>query len=403
MASKLTAVEAAARLGVKRTTLYAYVSRGLLDRSVAPDGRSSLFDATQVDSLRNNRRRKATGEVGTVITSSITKLDEAGHRYRDQSVLALAKKKTFEEVADLLWQQEHEHSSWHLEPELWERLIRVHGAFGAKSPSIDSLRVSVSVASAHDKLRSAQTPHGFTEAGRQSILSMVHGLVCPVGPKRRTHEGVAQVLWRGLTQHARQRAARSQPARVRALEAAMILLADHGLATSTFGVRVAASVRADPYSIVSTGLGAVAGVLHGSAAGMVVRLLDRAEQVGAEVAAGELFARGERIPGFGHTIYKNRDPREKMLFELVCAGWKGDKRITVLKQLKRVIADRIEVPPNVDWPLGAMTWLGHFHAQPVSIFAVARSAGWIAHAMEEMNEQALRFRPSARYVSAQDS
>ncbi len=395
---RLTASEAAARLGVKRSTLYAYVSRGLLDRWVALDGRTSLFDPTQVDGLRTNHRRTARGELSTVISSSITKLGEEGHQYRDQAVTDLiARDLSFEAVADLIWQHDHDLASWRLSSGLRSDLKRTQLSLAATTPSLDRLRVSVSVASGSDVLRNARSDGAFVEAGRVIILSMVAGLAVSPGPAH-SERGVAHDLWPGLTHSSRRSGARRNNKRVRALEIAMILLADHGLATSTFGVRLAASVRADPYSVVSTGLGSMGGVLHGSAADAVVRLLHRAAELGPEEAIAERFSLGERVPGFGHKVYRSVDPREALLHSALQDGWESDPRLNTVRQVRHLVTDRIDQPANIDLALGALSWLAHFEAGATSVFAIARTVGWIAHAVEEMGEKPVRFRPVARYV-----
>lgn len=404
----LTASEAAARLGVKRASLYAYVSRGLLDRSVALDGRTSLFDPRQVDALRSNRRRTARGELSTVISSSVTRLDESGHEYRDRPVSELVEEGlSFEAVSDLIWERDHRREDWVLAPELVSNLGDAQRVLTSDMPAIDRCRISVSVASGNDPLRSAQSSAAFVEAGRTMILAMAVGLLPASIPEAAvslatvpsaTSAGVANTMWRGLTQGSRKTGARRNEQRVRALEMAMIMLADHGLATSTFGVRLSASVRADPYSVVATGLGSMGGILHGSASVAVSRLLERAQDIGPAAAVGERFSNGDRLPGFGHTIYRKIDPREAPLLAALEAGWGNDRRLETLLAVRALVSERIEQPANVDFPLGAMAWLGHFDDRATSIFAVARTAGWIAHAIEEMSERPVRFRPAARYV-----
>ncbi len=333
-----------------------------------------------------------------MISSSITKLDEEGHRYREHPVAELiGNGLSIEAVADLLWQHHHDRSNWVLEAGLRSDLRRTQLSLAPAIGALDRLRVSVSVASADDVLRNAHSEGAFVEAGRIIIMSMVHGLGVSAKATRDEH-GVARALWPGLTKSSRKRGARPNESSVRALEVAMILLADHGLATSTFGVRLAASVRADPYSVVSTGLGSIGGVLHGSAADSVVRLLARADEIGAELAIGERFASGERIPGVGHKVYRTVDPREALLFSALERGWQSDPRLDTVKQIRHLVTDRIERPANVDLALGALAWLGHFESGPTAVFAIARTIGWVAHAVEEMGEIPVRFRPVARYV-----
>lgn len=395
----LTASEAAARLGIKRASLYAYVSRGLLTRAVALDGRSSLFDAAEVDELRSDRKRTARGEVSAVIASSITRLDEAGHEYRDRPVSKLIDEGlSFEQVCELLWKSNVDPTPWEHPVELLTAVVTAQQALPDATPAFDRLRVSTAVASALDPLRNAQSSGAFFDAGRRTIVAMAIGLSAAHGPTKRRPSGVAALMWPGLTRGSRRSDSKATPERIRALEVALILLADHGLAASTFGVRIATSVRADPYSIVGAGLGSMAGVLHGSASSAVGGFLERAKSKGPAAALAERFANNESIPGFGHVIYQARDPREALLRQQVERAWSDDSRLDLVRELRMLVADRTDQPANIDWALGAMAWLGNFGESSPGVMAVARTAGWIAHAVEEMGEQPLRFRPTARYV-----
>ena len=114
------------------------------------------------------------------------------------------------------------------------------------------------------------------------------------------------------------------PGLLDALRAALVLLADHELAASTLAARVAASVRADPYAVVATGLGAVGGALHGGASlGAETMLAAAQDAAGAPRVVGELLRRGERVPGFGHFVYRGGDPRAGLLLAMVATGGPG--------------------------------------------------------------------------------
>ncbi len=386
----LTAVEAAARLGVKRQTLYAYVSRGLLERTVDLDGRTSLFDPTEVDGLRQQRRRTADGEVPSIISSQLTKLNEEGHFYRGESVLDLVAADTdFETVADLLWESYGEWQS----TETDTAIIRsAQNGLAEGTRFLDRLRVSVAVLSATDPLRNDLTADALAAAGRRIIAGMVTGL-----PKLHLgrRERLADHLWLSLTPSP------GLDEQRRAVNTALVLLADHGLATSTFAVRVAASVRADPYSLVSTGLGAVGGILHGVASSGVHRLLERAEEVGPAQTIGEELAADRMLPGVGHTVYQQHDSRAGALLDDIRAGWADDPRLQIALDVQEVVAGRLPEPVNIDFALGTLTWL--LDTDPddaTALFAIARTAGWLAHATEELDEKPLRFRPTARYIGS---
>ena len=103
----MTSAEAAARLGVKVSTLYVYVSRGLLESQRAPDGRRSLFRSDDVERLaRRSRGGRSVESRMAVVTTALTELRAEGHTYRGRSAIELADRATPEQVADLLWDTE---------------------------------------------------------------------------------------------------------------------------------------------------------------------------------------------------------------------------------------------------------------------------------------------------------
>lgn len=383
----LSAAEAAARLGVKRETLYAYVSRGLLQRTLSLDGRTSLFDPGEIDSLRSSRRRSADGEITTVIASSITRVDEQGHAYREIPVADLLDHR-FEAVADLLWDRTGE---WRACDELLATVSAAQATLAADVPLIDRMRLSIVVASALDPLRGDPSPEAMAQAGRVMLTVMVDGLPGR-GDDPAPGSGLTTRLWSKLTDLDGAEAQRG------CLETAFVLLADHGLAASTFAARIAASVRADPYSIALAGMGAVGGVLHGAASSTVHQLVDSAARSSPAAALGRLLANGTPVPGIGHRVYRTVDPRAIALFDRIEAAWNGDPRLDVLAELRLLVTDRAPEPVNIDFALGALTWLaGMEPAHGTSIF-IARTAGWIAHGIEEYGEKPVRFRPVARYA-----
>lgn len=388
----LTAEEAAARLGVKRETLYAYVSRDRLSRTVSMDGRTSLFDPREIDELRNRNRRSARGEVGLIISSAITEILPGGHHYRGRSALQLAAGGVgFERVADLLWDSQ---GSWEPEPELVAALRAVQADLPAEAPLLDRLRTTVAHVSAMDEMRSDLSHGAVTRAARRTLVAMVHALVPRhVGPR----ETLVDALWLGLCP-------RPAPGAQRAvLNALLVLLADHGLATSTVAVRVAASARADPYSLISAGLGAVGGVMHGGASAGVHRLLEEAEEIGVRAAVGGLLSRAQPLPGVGLIAYADHDPRESLMFDLVGTAWESDPRLELVTEARALLLERSEVPLTIDFATGSLTWLTGMEPGDGELFSIARTSGWIAHALEEMSEDPLRFRISARYVGPRSS
>jgi citrate synthase len=389
----LTTAEAAARLGVKRATLYAYVSRGLLRRRVALDGRTSLFDAAEIDAFRTRRRRIAEGELEAVVSTGLTHVADGELRVRGRSLTEMADSgMSYEDAVDWLWDDIG--GVWVLPDEVAGAIGRAQLSLPATIPATERLRVTTAVVGALDPLRFDRSAGAVHKAGRVLLLAMCVGLpapVTPVGPAT----PIASALWPRLS--------RISPSaeHLAALNSALVLLVDHGLAASTVAARVAASVRADPYSIVTAGLGVVGGGLHGAASGAVHRLLATVPDVSDVAAAvGETQRRtGGHVPGFGHKIYRTEDPRYPVLMRVVDAAWRGDPRLEIVHALCELVGSRTEAVPNVDLALGALTWLAEMPQDSgAAVFAIARTAGWIAHGLEEMAEPPLRFRPQARYV-----
>lgn len=388
----LTASEAAARLGVKVETLYAYVSRGVVHRVVADDGRSSLFDRREVESVRSRSGRRPVGGVSAVVTSAVTRVADDGLWYRGTPVVDLVRSGVaFEEVAELLWASGGlDRSSWHVDENRLAVVRAVQDTLPRSAPTIDRLRVIVATVSATDELRADLSGEAVRSLGRTLLSALVDGL-----PGGRARNGrLAERLWPRLSRQ------RAQPAHRDALNTAMVLVADHDLAVSTYAAWVAASTRADPYAVVQAGLGALGGPLHGAASRECSDLFSRADLLGSGAAAiGEVLARGRRVPGFGHKVYIGGDPRYGALVEACRAAYPGDGRWRFVGEIERLGSERSGGRlPNIDLAFGFLTVLGGMApSSGETIFAIARTAGWLAHALEEYDEPALRFRPQSRH------
>jgi len=378
----LESEEAARRLGVKVPTLYAYVSRGLVASHPSADRRRSLFDADDLDRLARRSRggRRVESRLATV-TTGVTQLRDDGPAYRGRPVAELAAGARYEEVADLLWGAE---------PGPWDPV-----ALGPPPElgTSELLRWAALMTGAGDPLRADLRPEAVTAAARRLVATMVEALPA-VGPSAAApgHGGpLADRLGARLVPGA--------PAGLRSvLNSALVVLADHELATSTVAVRVAASTRADLYDAVLAGLATLAGPLHGGASQLAYGLLDEAERHGPEHALNESLRWHGALPGFGHTVYKVGDPRARILFECFDRLADDDQRALVASVV-RLAADHGIPPSNVDLALAAITWAtGMPPDAGRTIFTVARVAGWAAHYLEELGERPLRFRARAVYA-----
>ncbi|MEU9486238.1 citrate synthase [Streptomyces decoyicus] len=392
---RLSTREAADRLGVKPETVYAYVSRGQLTSRREPGTRGSTFDAKEIEALarRAGRREPPTSGRELAVRTSITLIDRDHCYFRGVDTSDLATHYSYEEVAEWLWTGEMHPGIRFTAPQ--KALSAAHRAVEAlptDSGPMDQLRVGVIAAAAADPLRFDLSEDTVIGTARSLIPTLVDALPSRA-PNQCAADALAPRLWSRLT---------SQPAdatALRVLDAALVLLIDHDLAASTFAVRVAASARAHPYAIVSAGFGALDGVLHGAASGlahrMLMEVLDRGSA--AAVVADHLRA-GRRVPGLGHPLYPGEDPRAHALFRLLEDVPRVRPALEAAREVISTTARHAELHANVDLALAVLTVSTGMPAEAgETIFAIARTAGWIAHALEEYAEHPLRMRPSGRY------
>jgi citrate synthase len=392
----LTAAEAARRLGVKPATLYAYVSRGVLSRGKAADGRGSVFDADEVERLAlRGRPRRPAGAVDITVESAITEITADHLRYRGLDVARLAVSRTFEDVAELLWTGELPAASAHSWQATEAALAAgraAQAALPARTLPIERLQVIVPAMATTDSLRLQLDPPAVLAAARNLIAGMVDCLPVPQASPP-GGGAIAERLWSRLC------AGRPAPGLLRALSAALVLLADHELAASTLAARVAASVQADPYAVVGTGLGAMSGALHGGASLGAETLLAAARGPDdVPRVVGELLRRGEKVPGFGHFVYRNGDPRAIVLLGLVRRAAPKSAPLAVAEAVLAEVSRKSLPAPNIDFALAIFARVaGMVTGAGEAIFAVARTAGWIAHALEAYADDS-PLRPRAVYT-----
>lgn len=389
----LTSTAAAARLGVKPETLYAYVSRGMVRSERTPGSRRSRF--LQADIERLAARRRSGGRAGgleVIVETDITLLDPAGRfYYRGWDVAdAVAAGTTFEEIGSWIWSGEHDPRPFVAEPAVAAAARRI-GSVLADVPVVDRMRAIVAAIRHADPLRDDLRPAAVGATARSLIATLVAAL--PLAPHAaEAPEGapIARRLWPRLS------ARRPTAARLRVLDAALVLLADHELATSTLAARIAASTWADPYLVTQAGLAALGGPLHGGASHGARLLIQEVEGgTSPAEAIGSRLRERQRIPGFGHSIYLTHDPRASVLFGLIEAT---DPPQPAVPGLIATMRDRDLPFPNVDLALAAFAEQHRMVDEAAEVvFAVARIAGWLGHAAEEYRHR-LRFRTRAVYT-----
>lgn len=363
------------RLGVRSQTLYAYVSRGRVDARPDPlDPRRSLYRAADIGALtdRRARGRKASAVAQSaiawgepVLASAITTISGGRLWYRGRDAAQLAETQTLEAVARLL-RGGHgavlKVQDRSLPPALPDGRSRLFAALAARAAAEPPAR--------------GRAPLALAIEGA-GLLDLVADAVCGGLSSGPVHDRLA--------------AAWGQPSAADAIRRALVLLADHELNASTFAARVAASTGAGLSAAALAGLCALSGPLHGGMAARVWNLVEESRRIGPAATVEGRLARAAPTPGFGHPLYPEGDPRAEALLS-ACPP--TDDLAALLDAVESGTGERA----NIDFALVAMAEaLGLPQDAPFLLFAVARSAGWIAHAVEEGSGGRL-IRPRARYV-----
>lgn len=377
MVSWLSQEEACRRLGIKRDTLYAYVSRGRVTAmpDAAHQGRS-VYRAADVDALVSNRtrgRKRQAIAASTMswgepsITTQISTISGNRLYYRGKDAVACAASASFEETAKLLWQSDH--------------LPRFAGQppAGLDLPARSLAHVTLG----HIAGESAPTVGLATSVLQRESARIIGQLAAAfVGGLPDTsvplHERICHI-WR------------LDASCTDLIRRALVLLADQELTSSAFAARVAASTGASLGACAAAGLATVSGPLHGDATRRVYALIELANERGAERALRRYLDSGMPVPGFGHPLYPEGDPRATNLLQNF---EQPEPIVALIAAAEKITGNK----PTIDVALAAL--VDHCRLQTdaaFALFAIGRSVGWMAHAMEQI-AQATLLRPRARYT-----
>jgi citrate synthase len=384
----LTARDAATELSVSPATLYAYVSRGLIRSEPGDNPRSRRYRAEDVRGLKNRRAPLVEGQGLKsadlpVMDSAVSTITEEGPIYRGVRAVTLAENATFEQCATLLWDSKSADPFAKTNMPVISPSMRAVLEATRDAPPIDRAVAVLSLASEADPRAFNSVSEGRAATGARILRLAVAAMIGTEPSAEPLHRQIARA-WAPKHRHAED-----------LIRRALVLLADHELNASTFTVRCAASTGICLYDAMIAGLVALKGPRHGGVGPLAARLLDT-------LLAGDIaqiirtrVAEGERMPGFGHMIYREGDPRAVSLFSaLVKTGI--DKRLAV--EIPDRIREATGAFANCDYALAVMRRsLDLPVGSETTIFAMARIAGWIAHASEQLESHKL-IRPRARYT-----
>lgn len=385
----LTTAQTARVLGVKPATIYAYVSRGRLTSARITGVGGSVFAVDEVEALTRRSTSRPPAGVVERIRTQITLLDDDRLYFRGHDATTLALGSGLENVAEMLWDHPASWNPYLLPTRVFRQMSTLRTQTGR---GIDTIKLTVDILGSRDRLRHQITPAAVTAKAVNVFANSVSGLpLLRDQPIRGT--SLAAQLWPRISPIA------ATPHRIRLLNTVLVLLADHDLSAGTIAARVAASARGSIYSVIAAGLGTLDGPLHGGAATAAYQFLTEA-MTDPESALSVRFISGTAIPGCGHVVYQNRDPRAETIFEQLDQATGGNRKVlATIRELRPLIAATEERFMNSDMALAAFTLRYDMPADAAeTIFAIARITGWVAHALEEYQEPRLRFRPQGVYV-----
>jgi citrate synthase len=384
----LDADEAVQTLGVSRATLYAYVSRGRIRSEAAPGGdRRRRYSRDDIERLKARSRERRNPEKAAeqalhwglpILESAITLIAEERIYYRGHDAGVLARERSVADVAALLWTGAADGSSLGPAPRA-TAAPRVREGM----PFIAAAQSALALASAEDPLAYDLRPRTVLQTGWR-IVWLLTRLAGGGGRGAETVDATLASAW-------------DAPRAADLIRAALIMCADHELNVSTFTARCVASAGASPYGVTIAGLAALEGTKHGGATARADASWDALRQAGdLRAALAERLRRGELIEGFGHPLYRGGDPRASLLLAMLPKGKTAQFAGELVAAAKAVIGDA----PTVDFALVALTRaLGLPSGSALTLFAIGRTIGWIGHAIEQYEANAI-IRPRAKYVGA---
>jgi citrate synthase len=391
-------------LQVKPQTLYSYVSRGMVRRLVRPGGRASYYNRQDIQRLKaRSLARSGHGPAAAsamhwgepVLETAITEITPAGPRYRERLAVDLAREgRTFESVAEYLWTGTLTAglAAWPNDPGPSDLGETLSGVAGAHFRHILT-QAAVFLARAPSSERRAE----LRSAG--SIVRALAGTLGFLGPHCSylvfgADESVAHGIARALGM-------KTLATDIQALNATLVLVADHELTPPTFAARISASVGSDLESCIVAALQVHFGSVLGLCCDRLEELVDSLSSGAKPVSEFNPTLTSIWLsPGFDHPLYSRGDPRAKMLLELAFAA-EDDRRTRAdraLRVLERIFPNVREHPHLCEALVVLCCALGLRHQAAGGLLALGRSAGWIAHVIEQRT-QGFIIRPRGKFVT----
>ncbi|VVD96201.1 citrate synthase [Pandoraea terrigena] len=404
--------ETLSALGVTAKTLYSYVSRGKIQSIPVPGTHRHLYARADVDAMvargRGRVPRAVTAATSMhwgepIVATSITRIDEHGPRYRSHAAVELATQGyPFEAIVELLvtgtWNPLAEPWPMIELPERLHALLHLHAELGPPDDIGNLMAMCALALNGHEMPDGPQCAHGDL----RRVQRVYHALVGCIGflstsrayiPRRPNERLAAWAL--------RASGASTTRSAIEAINALLIVCADHELTPATLAARAAASTSAPLFNSVAAAICTHLGTSVGGATYVVERrLVARLSGATHNDHLDRIRAEGKTLYGFNHPLYPNGDPRAQVLLGLAAKQAHNASRAKAMARLLADANERFQLTPGLALSLVALTQaVGMPGGSAAALWMVARTSGWCAHAIEQ-REQAFMLRPRATYRPA---
>jgi citrate synthase len=422
MSTWIGANEAAGQLGVSRTTLYAYVSRGFVrSRAASGTSRERQYSRDDVERLRRRTEERRDPDKAAaralqwgmpILESAITLIDAGQLYYRGHDAVPLSRTRSIAEVASLVWSDAFDGAP----------IGDGHGKVAAPAPApsrragtprfdapfVTRAQAVLAAASSADSAAFDLQPVGVMRTGWRILHLLTRTAATTHHHQQQQRHRQQQPQLQLRHQHRQPQAstidqtlAAGWGVKARGVDlirAALILCADHELNVSSFTARCVASAGSHPYAVVIAGLAALEGTKHGGASARAEAMLASMRRTrDARGALADRLRRGEMVDGFGHPLYPFGDPRAAALITLMRERYPRSAELMFILDLADAASATVREEPNLDFALAAVSRVLRLPAgSALTLFAIGRTIGWIGHAIEQYATGQL-IRPRARY------
>ena len=381
----VTSKEATESLKIKNSSLYSYVSRGLIRTIVSPSNKKKrLYNSKDIEKLVEKKKTESARTIsnralhwGTpVLETRVSHISNDKLYYRAYSVSYLVKKYSFEQVTSYLWTGDFTHSK-----KFFNSNIRT-----LQEKQLDHSAQAIQIYLAQLGLEDlpGQIINDVPTLGGKLIQKIVNGITNDFSNEE-IHIKIANFFCPGI---------KYAP---ELIKTSLIVIADHDLNASSFTARVVASTGANLYQVLIAGLSALTGYKHGGNT-LKIELLVKSLLIELDIKKNLQEREEEIIIGFGHKLYADTDCRAEILLNLLSEKFGQNPKFEVIKAIERNCIEESGKKPNVDFALYAVAYVLDKEADfAFFLFALGRMAGWVAHAIEEYAQNEL-IRPRSEYI-----